>query len=61
VDIYTGIILISLIVYIAVGNYAGRRVKKLTPQSFQSFNKIPTGCKKCASIGGDMRSVFIAL
>jgi len=29
VDIYTGTILISLIVYIAVGNYAGRRVKKL--------------------------------
>jgi hypothetical protein len=29
VDIYTGTILVSLIVYIAVGNYAGRRVKKL--------------------------------
>ncbi|MBT8047528.1 MAG: sodium:solute symporter family protein [Xanthomonadales bacterium] len=28
-DIYTGAILISLILYIAVGNYAGRRVKKL--------------------------------
>jgi sodium/pantothenate symporter len=28
-DIYTGTILISLIVYIVVGNYAGRRVKKL--------------------------------
>jgi len=28
-DIYTGAILLSLILYIAVGNYAGRRVKKL--------------------------------
>ena len=28
-DIYTVAIVISLIVYIAVGNYAGRRVKKL--------------------------------
>lgn len=28
-DIYTGAIVASLIVYIAVGNYAGRRVKKL--------------------------------
>ncbi len=28
-DIYSGAILVSLIVYIAVGNYAGRRVKKL--------------------------------
>jgi Na+/proline symporter len=28
-DIYSGAILISLIIYIAVGNYAGRRVKKL--------------------------------
>ena len=28
-DIYTSAIVISLIVYIAVGNYAGRRVKKL--------------------------------
>lgn len=28
-DIYSGAILASLIVYIAVGNYAGRRVKKL--------------------------------
>jgi len=27
--IYSGAILISLIVYIAVGNYAGRRVEKL--------------------------------
>jgi len=29
VDIFTGTILVSLVVYIAVGNYAGRRVKKL--------------------------------
>ena len=28
-DIYSGAILLSLIIYIAVGNYAGRRVKKL--------------------------------
>ena len=28
-DIYSGAILVSLIIYIAVGNYAGRRVKKL--------------------------------
>ncbi len=28
-DIYTGAIVVSLIIYIAVGNYAGRRVKKL--------------------------------
>ena len=28
-DIYSGAIVISLIIYIAVGNYAGRRVKKL--------------------------------
>ena len=28
-DIYSGVILVSLLVYIAVGNYAGRRVKKL--------------------------------
>jgi sodium/pantothenate symporter len=28
-DIYSGAVLLSLIVYIAVGNYAGRRVKKL--------------------------------
>ena len=28
-DIYSGAILFSLIIYIAVGNYAGRRVKKL--------------------------------
>ncbi len=28
-DIYTAAIAISLIVYIAIGNYAGRRVKKL--------------------------------
>ncbi len=28
-DIYTGAIVASLIIYIAVGNYAGRRVKKL--------------------------------
>jgi sodium/pantothenate symporter len=28
-DIYTGAIVVSLIVYIAVGNFAGRRVKKL--------------------------------
>ena len=28
-DIYTAAIIISLVVYIAIGNYAGRRVKKL--------------------------------
>lgn len=28
-DIYSGTILVSLVIYIAVGNYAGRRVKKL--------------------------------
>jgi Na+/proline symporter len=28
-DIYSGAVLFSLIIYIAVGNYAGRRVKKL--------------------------------
>ena len=27
-DIYSGAIVVSLIIYIAVGNYAGRRVKK---------------------------------
>jgi len=40
-DIYTGAILISLIVYIAVGNYAGRRVKKLDDY-FVAGRRAPT-------------------
>jgi len=41
VDIYSGAILISLIVYIAVGNYAGRRVKKLDDY-FVAGRRAPT-------------------
>ncbi len=40
-DIYTGAILLSLIVYIAVGNYAGRRVKKLDDY-FVAGRRAPT-------------------
>ena len=40
-DIYSGAILISLIVYIAVGNYAGRRVKKLDDY-FVAGRRAPT-------------------
>jgi len=41
VDIYTGTILVSLIVYIVVGNYAGRRVKKLDDY-FVAGRRAPT-------------------
>ncbi len=40
-DIYTGAILVSLIIYIAVGNYAGRRVKKLDDY-FVAGRRAPT-------------------
>ena len=40
-DIYSGAILVSLIVYIAVGNYAGRRVKKLDDY-FVAGRRAPT-------------------
>ena len=40
-DIYSGAILISLIIYIAVGNYAGRRVKKLDDY-FVAGRRAPT-------------------
>jgi sodium/pantothenate symporter len=40
-DIYSGAILVSLIIYIAVGNYAGRRVKKLEDY-FVAGRKAPT-------------------
>jgi Na+/proline symporter len=40
-DIYSGAILVSLIVYIAVGNYAGRRVKKIDDY-FVAGRKAPT-------------------
>jgi Na+/proline symporter len=40
-DIYTSAIVISLIVYIAIGNYAGRRVKKLDDY-FVAGRKAPT-------------------
>ena len=40
-DIYTGAIIVSLIVYIAVGNYAGRRVKKLDDY-FVAGRRAPT-------------------
>ena len=40
-DIYSSAILISLIVYIAVGNYAGRRVKKLDDY-FVAGRRAPT-------------------
>ena len=40
-DIYSGAILISLIVYIAVGNYAGRRVRKLDDY-FVAGRRAPT-------------------
>jgi len=40
-DIYSGAILASLIVYIAVGNYAGRRVKKLDDY-FVAGRRAPT-------------------
>ncbi len=39
--IYTGTILVSLIVYIAVSNYAGRRVKKLDDY-FVAGRRAPT-------------------
>jgi len=41
VDIYTSTILVSLIVYIAVGNYAGRRVKKMDDY-FVAGRRAPT-------------------
>jgi sodium/pantothenate symporter len=40
-DIYSGAILISLLIYIAVGNYAGRRVKKLDDY-FVAGRRAPT-------------------
>jgi Na+/proline symporter len=40
-DIYSGAILFSLIIYIAVGNYAGRRVKKLEDY-FVAGRRAPT-------------------
>ena len=40
-DIYSGAILVSLVVYIAVGNYAGRRVKKLDDY-FVAGRRAPT-------------------
>ena len=40
-DIYTGAVLVSLIIYIAVGNYAGRRVKKLDDY-FVAGRRAPT-------------------
>lgn len=40
-DIYSGAIAISLIIYIAVGNYAGRRVKKLDDY-FVAGRRAPT-------------------
>ena len=40
-DIYSGAILISLIIYIVVGNYAGRRVKKLEDY-FVAGRRAPT-------------------
>jgi len=41
VDIYTGTIIVSLVVYIVVGNYAGRRVKKLDDY-FVAGRRAPT-------------------
>jgi Na+/proline symporter len=41
VDIYTTAIVVSLVVYIAIGNYAGRRVKKLDDY-FVAGRKAPT-------------------
>jgi sodium/pantothenate symporter len=41
VDIYSGAILISLVIYIVVGNYAGRRVKKLDDY-FVAGRRAPT-------------------
>jgi len=40
-DIYSGAILISLIIYITIGNYAGRRVKKLDDY-FVAGRRAPT-------------------
>jgi sodium/pantothenate symporter len=40
-DIYSGAILVSLLVYVAVGNYAGRRVKKLEDY-FVAGRRAPT-------------------
>ena len=40
-DIYSGAILISLVIYIVVGNYAGRRVKKLDDY-FVAGRRAPT-------------------
>lgn len=40
-DIYSGAILVSLVIYIAVGNYAGRRVKKLDDY-FVAGRRAPT-------------------
>ncbi len=40
-DIYSGAVLVSLIIYIAVGNYAGRRVKKLDDY-FVAGRRAPT-------------------
>ena len=40
-DIYSGAVLISLIINIAVGNYAGRRVKKLDDY-FVAGRRAPT-------------------
>jgi sodium/pantothenate symporter len=40
-DIYSGAVLLSLIVYVAVGNYAGRRVKKLDDY-FVAGRRAPT-------------------
>ena len=44
-DIYSGAIAIGLIVYIAVGNYAGRRVKKLDDY-FVAGRRAPTMIRK---------------
>ena len=40
-DIYSGAILISLIIYITIGNYAGRRGKKLDDY-FVAGRRAPT-------------------
>ena len=40
-DIYSGTVLLSLIIYLAVGNYAGRRVKKLDDY-FVAGRRAPT-------------------
>lgn len=40
-DIYSSAILVSLFIYVAVGNYAGRRVKKLDDY-FVAGRRAPT-------------------